>query len=217
MRHDQMISASVSAGVGNSGERSSMARPQAADYDERKQEIVDNAARLFAQKSFLGTSINDIAKSCGFSKSLLYHYFGSKEELLAAVMSSHIDRLQQIVAEALALRGSSDGKLHTLLRMFMAEYAIASDKQKVLVNELSNLPASDRATIITKQREIVENFQSLLVDLDQSLSGSDPRARVKTMLLFGMINWTGNWYDPDGPVKPGEVADMATDLMLGRR
>ncbi|TNE31028.1 MAG: TetR/AcrR family transcriptional regulator, partial [Alphaproteobacteria bacterium] len=71
-----------------------MARPQAADYEDRKQEIVNRAAELFASHSFLGTSINDIAAACGFSKSLLYHYFKSKEELLAAVMHSHIDRLE---------------------------------------------------------------------------------------------------------------------------
>ena len=203
--------------LGNQEQRDTMARPQAADYEERKQSIVDNAARLFAFQSFLGTSIIDIAEACEFSKSLLYHYFGSKEELLVAVMASHIDRLQEIVDEALALRGSSDAKLHTLLRMFMAEYAIAANKQKVLVNELSHLPEADRTAIVAKQRRIIDSFQALLIELDPGLSSSDPRARVKTMLLFGMINWTGNWYDPSGPIKPGEIADMAADLMFNRR
>lgn len=194
-----------------------MARPQAADYEERKQEIVDKAATLFASRSFLGTSINDIAQSCDFSKALLYHYFASKEELLSTVMASHIDRLEEIVSEACELRGSTDAKLHTLLRMFMAEYAKAADKQKVLVNELAHLPEADRLAIVAKQRGIIERFQSLLIDLDPVLAGNRPKARVKTMLLFGMINWTGNWYDPAGPIKPSEIADMVTDLMLNAR
>ncbi len=191
-----------------------MARPQAADYEERKQVIVDKAAELFAAQSFLGTSINDIAKACNFSKSLLYHYYISKEELLSAVMASHIDRLEEIVEGGLQLRGSTDAKLHNLLRMFMAEYAKAAAKQKVLVNELANLPEADRRTIVAKQRRIIDSFQSLIVDVHPELFGNEPKARATTMLLFGMINWTSNWYNPKGPIKPNEIADMAASLIL---
>lgn len=194
-----------------------MARPQAADYEERKQVIVDKAAELFASQSFLGTSINDIAKACSFSKSLLYHYCTSKEELLAAVMSSHIDRLEEIVSEALELHGSTDAKLHTLLRMFMAEYAEAAAKQKVLVNELANLPEADRNIIVGKQRRIIDSFQALLSDIHPDLRGREAKARATTMLLFGMINWTSNWYNPTGPIKPSELADMVAGLILNQR
>jgi len=194
-----------------------MARPQAADYEERKQVIVDNAAELFASQSFLGTSINDIARKCGFSKSLLYHYYGSKEDLLYAAMSSHIDRLEQMVADVLDLRGSTDGKLHTLLRMFMSEYSQAAAKQKILVSELANLAEADRIAIVAKQRRIVEKFQSLIVEIDASLEGNPHKARAKTMLVFGMINWTSNWYNPGGPIKPSEIADMVTDLILSEK
>lgn len=191
-----------------------MARPQAADYEDRKQLIVDNAARLFAAQSFLGTSINDIAKACNFSKSLLYHYYGSKEELLAAAMTSHIDRLEDVADEAMSERGPTGEKLRLLLRKFMAEYAEAASKQKVLLNELSHLPEAERRAIVRKQRRIVERVQSLLVETHSDLAADTIRARAMTMLLFGMINWTSNWYDPKGAVSPDELADMAADLVL---
>lgn len=192
-----------------------MARPQAADYEDRKELIVDRAARLFASKSFLGTSITDIARACNFSKSLLYHYYDSKETLLAAVMSSHIDRLEEIVEEIVAGPGTPCERLRLLLRRFMTEYANAASKQKVLLNELAHLPESESRMIVRKQRRIVENVQELLTQCKEGLGSDHGRARASTMLLFGMINWTSNWYNPSGSLRPHEIADMASDLLIG--
>lgn len=186
-----------------------MARPQAADYEHRKQEIVDKAADLFARHSFLGTSINDIAAACGFSKSLLYHYFKSKEELLAAVMHSHVDLLEGLLEKAEAKGSTPRETLRALLEMFMAEYAGAAAKQRVLLYELESLPGKERKIIVRKQRKIVDFTQSLIVALQPKLKKDAAKARATTMLLFGMINWTSNWYDPKGPVSPSQIADMA--------
>ena len=71
-----------------------MARPQAADYDDRRQGMLDRAAALYAQHGFLGASIADLAVACGVSKSLLYHYFGSKEDILFEIMSDHVEHLR---------------------------------------------------------------------------------------------------------------------------
>ncbi len=186
-----------------------MARPQAADYEDRKQEIVDKAADLFATHSFLGTSINDIAAACGFSKSLLYHYFKSKEELLAAVMHSHVDVLEGLLDKAEAKGNSPHEILRHLLEMFMAEYAGAAAKQRVLLYELENLPAKERKIIVRKQRKIVDFAQTQIVALRPQLKKKPAEARAMTMLVFGMINWTSNWYDPAGPISPEKIANMA--------
>lgn len=191
-----------------------MARPQAADYEDRKELIVDEAAKLFAAQSFLGTSISDIAKACDFSKSLLYHYYDSKEKLLFAVMTSHIDRLDDIVKQTLEVQAPAPEKMRLLLQRFMGEYAEAASKQRVLVNELGHLPDSEKGLIVRKQRRIVEHVQSILVESQPGLKPDPARARALTMLLFGMINWTSNWYNPKGPVSPDDIANMAADLIL---
>jgi len=63
-----------------------MARTQAADFEQRREKIVERAAQLFAERGFLGASIADLAKACKTSKSLIYHYYSSKEEILFDVM-----------------------------------------------------------------------------------------------------------------------------------
>jgi AcrR family transcriptional regulator len=185
-----------------------MARTQAADYEERRQGIVERAADLFAARGFLGASVSDIAKACRTSKSLLYHYYPSKEDVLYAVMLSHIDRLVEDVEAAMASGGDARRKLRNLLSLFMGHYVGAAARQKVLLNDLDNLPADRRKSIVAKQRQIVDAVQALLVEIDPALVQDKTRARAQTMLLFGMINWTGNWYDVSGPLKPDDIAAM---------
>jgi AcrR family transcriptional regulator len=191
-----------------------MARTQAADYEDRREAIVEKAAQLFAENGFLGASVLDLAKACQTSKSLLYHYYPSKEDVLYAVMASHIDRLVEDVEKAMAVKGGAKQRLKTLLRLFMNHYVGAASRQKVLLNDLPHLPEEKRNAIVAKQRRIIDTVQALLVELDPALASRKDKARAKTMLLFGMINWTGNWYDPAGPLDPDSIADMAFDLAV---
>jgi AcrR family transcriptional regulator len=192
-----------------------MARTQAVDYEERREAIVERAADLFAARGFLGASVSDIAKACKTSKSLLYHYYPSKEDVLHAVMTSHIDRLVEDVDTAMQMVTDARSRLRFLLRLFMKDYVGAAARQKVLLNDLENLPEDKRVGIVAKQRYIVDAVQALLTEIEPKLSRDKAEARARTMLLFGMINWTGNWYNVAGPIKPDTIADMALEMVSG--
>ena len=192
-----------------------MARTQAVDYEERREAIVERAADLFAAGGILGASVSDIAKACKTSKSLLYHYYPSKEDVLHAVMTSHIDRLVEDVDTAMQMVTDARSRLRFLLRLFMKDYVGAAARQKVLLNDLENLPEDKRVGIVAKQRYIVDAVQALLTEIEPKLSRDKAEARARTMLLFGMINWTGNWYNVAGPIKPDTIADMALEMVSG--
>ena len=194
-----------------------MARTQAADYEQRREAIVDRASELFATAGFRGTSVAELAAACETSKSLIYHYYPSKEDILYAVMASHVDQLEQDVQEVMAEPGKPDLLLRALIHRFMRHYIGAADRQKVLLNELDSLPADKRAAIVKKQRVIINTVGTLLAGVDKRLAGDPARARVQTMLLFGMINWTHTWFDARGPISADAVADMALDLVMPSR
>ena len=193
-----------------------MARTQAADYEQRRETIVARAADLFARQGFRGASVSDLALACETSKSLIYHYYPSKEDVLYAVMASHLDQLVDDVREAMAEGGEPAALLARLVHAFMRHYVGAASRQKVLLNELGSLPDDRRQAIVAKQRGLVDAVEGLLRRLDPALAHDPARARVKTMLLFGMINWTHTWMDPDGPVPPDAVADMVLALISAR-
>jgi AcrR family transcriptional regulator len=190
-----------------------MARTQAADYEQRRETIVDKAAALFAKQGFLGASMSSLAAACEMSKSLLYHYYASKEELLYAVMSSHIDQLTDDVEEVMALDQAPNDKFSMLIHAFMNHYVGAADRQKVLLNDLDNLPAAERDIIVAKQRAIIDNMRRLVGEVFGQ-ADSNAEGFVRTMLVFGMINWTHTWFDPQGPVSADALANMVVDLTL---
>jgi AcrR family transcriptional regulator len=192
-----------------------MARTQAADYDERKQAIVDAAAALFAAHGFNGASVADIAERCKTSKSLIYHYYESKEDILYDVMISHVRALEDAAADAMAGAASPEQKLRDLTQLFMALYVGAANRHKVLLNDLDALPKARRAEIVAVQRGLIEKVQALLVEIEPALKKKPGAAFAAAMLFFGAINWTHTWFDPDGAVNAETLADMAVNLTLG--
>ena len=187
-----------------------MARPQSPDYDKRRQVIDEAAGHLYARRGFQGASIADLAKACGTSKALIYHYFNSKEDILYEVMAAHLDDLVEAADDAMQV-GSPRERLRALTLAFMRLYVGAQDSHKVLLNELENLPAARRAEVVAKQRRTIAIVESLVRDIRPE---TNPITLPLTMLFFGMINWTHTWFRPGGRMKAEEIADLGVDLFL---
>lgn len=190
-----------------------MARTQAPDYEARRAEIVDQAAKLFAARGFPGASVAELAKACGMSKSLIYHYYPSSRDILFAVMSSHIEALLAAITAIAADPAPPRDQFRSLVHAMLGLYAGAADRQTVLLNDLDQLSPQDRATIVAQQRAIVDGAETILVRVRPDLADR-PSRRATTMLFFGMINWLHTWYDPAGRLTPDAIADLAANLAL---
>ena len=187
-----------------------MARPQSPDYDKRRDAIIAAAAGLYARRGFQGASVADLAKACGTSKALIYHYFPSKDDILYDVMAAHLDALVDAADEAMRA-GDARERLRALTTSFMRLYAGARDSHKVLLNELDNLPPERRAEVVGKQRRIIAVVETLVRELRPD---AERDALPLSMLFFGMINWTHTWFRAGGPVNAEQLADLAVDMAL---
>jgi AcrR family transcriptional regulator len=192
-----------------------VARTQAADYDERRLAIVETAARLFARDGYLGASVADVADACKLSKSALYHYYTSKEDILYDVMHSHIVALDVAAHATMADPGEARDKLRALMRAFMTHYVGAADRHKVLLNDLERLPKPRRQAIVSMQRGLIDIVADLLCEIEPRLRLREAERRPAAMLVFGMINWTHTWFDAKGAMSAEALADMAVDMTLG--
>lgn len=192
-----------------------MARTKAADYDDKRNLIMDQAAALFARDGFAGASLSNLADACQVSKSLIYHYYPSKEAILYDVMSGHMEELLGVVEQARAkgLQGADGFSVFT--RDLLSHYTGAADKQKVLLYELNSLPEPQREEIVAKQRELIDFVEGLLKQASPRAAKDKAQLRAKVMLFFGMLNWTHTWFRPKGPVSRDDVADMAAEIILG--
>jgi len=191
-----------------------MARTQASDYGERREGIVDRAAELFAEQGFLGTSIADLAHACKTSKSLIYHYYESKEHILFDVMHSHVKALLDVAEEIAARPIGASEKLRAMTREFMRLYLGAAPRQRVLLNELAHLPESQRRIVVGIQRRLIDLIEKILIEIRPDLGRRSALKRPAVMLYFGMINWMHTWLDPAGRAKPAKIADLAVNTFL---
>jgi AcrR family transcriptional regulator len=191
-----------------------MARTQAADYAIRREAIVEKAARLYAERGFPGASISDLARVCRISKSLIYHYYPSKEDILFDVMHSHVRALLDAAEETMARGLEPAEALRTMTAEFMRHYVGAAARQKVLLNELDHLPKERRAIIVGIQHRLIGIVRDVLAALRPELRGRSGLGLPVAMLYFGMINWTHTWMDPAGAVKPARIAELAANVFL---
>jgi AcrR family transcriptional regulator len=181
----------------------------------RRDAITKAAAELFAKKGFLGASVADISAACNISKSLIYHYYPSKEDILFEVMWGHVSLLVEIAQGFATLNRQPDVLLRMIAISLMQAYNGAQAAQKILLNELDNLPPEKRALVVQAQRDVIDVVDKLVVKLRPSLRGKPKQRKPIVMMYFGMLNWTHVWFDREGPVSEKKLADIAVDMFLG--
>ena len=192
-----------------------MARTKSDNYDSRRDTITRNAAKLFAEKGFGGASISDISKACNMSKSLIYHYYSAKEDILYAVMTDHIDELTSAISDKNLMDADPKQEFHNLTLALLRCYAGAEDAQKVLLYELNKLTTEQRKDIVAKQRAIIERFENVYMRVDKAVEKNSALLRSKIMLFFGSVNWIHTWYSPKGAISRDKLAVMAVENTIG--
>ncbi|UXH79926.1 TetR/AcrR family transcriptional regulator [Roseateles amylovorans] len=191
-----------------------MARGRAPGFDATREEILAQAARLFANQGFPATSMNQVAEACEVSKPTLYHYVRDKHELLAQICQSHLQHLAHLVDEVSGLGLPPEDHLRALIHRFVQAYGESQNEHRVLTEDMKFLDEDHRARMIEVERQVVARFADAVATIRPELRGAHLHKPL-TMLLFGMINWTFTWLRPDGALTYEAVAPMVADLFFG--
>lgn len=191
-----------------------MARPLSPDYGKRKQLILEKSAQMFAEHGYHKASIDQLADACGMSKSLVYHYFKSKHELLFHCMKEHVTELHDEAQRCAALDIKPQERVTVLLKNFMKFYEHAGPRHRILVNDLTHLKGEQRREIVDIQNKIVQVLNEMLSDITKHTDISAGNGTVLSLLLLSMINWTYTWYDPKGPIAPDALAQLVSDIFM---
>ncbi|HEV8688776.1 MAG TPA: TetR/AcrR family transcriptional regulator [Ideonella sp.] len=172
-----------------------MARPRSAGYDDQREQILAQAAALFAQQGYTATSMNQVAAACSLSKAALYHYVRDKHALLALVAEAHVKRLEAVVDEVRAERLDPEARLRALIVRFVREYSNAQNEHRVLTEDVKFLEDAERETVVGIERRVVNAFAEAVAEVRPALKPAELHKPL-TMLLFGMINWMFTWLKP---------------------
>ncbi|OLB49645.1 MAG: hypothetical protein AUI08_07635 [Gemmatimonadetes bacterium 13_2_20CM_2_65_7] len=176
-------------------------------YDERLDHLLARAARVFADKGYHPTTMRDLSAASGMSLAGMYYYVRGKEDLLALIQERCFTQVLDGARRAIAKANDPHERLQAFIRHHVAFFAQHMAEMKVLSHE-----ASPRGVLAIKRR-YVDLLESILKDAAPEQTRADRSAA--TYILFGMMNWIYNWYDPAGEIDPGRLADLMTSIFLG--
>lgn len=191
-----------------------MARVRADDYETKRQTIVEKAAALIARKGFEAATMMDIAKACGASKSHLYHYFASKEELLYAIAHEHITAQVELLKGIAEQPLSAEKRFEQFVDIFMQGAARSRNEHLILMNDIKFLPKAQHDEIRRLETVLTGGMESLLHEINPELMAEERFQTPYALLLFGMMIWTFTWYRRDGSIKPHELAQRISTLFV---
>ena len=191
-----------------------MARTRSAHYEDIQSGILKKAARLFATHGYERTSIGDLVRACDLSRGAIYHYFDSKEAILFAMMDTLVRGLLETLQEAASIEAAPVERLENIIMAFVESNARSPDEQIILLTDIGALSRAEQKQIHARETQIVDLVGDAIVAADARGLVTPKTRKVYTMMLFGMINYTYTWYDAKGPVKPRDLARMATDLFF---
>ena len=180
----------------------------------QKEKIINCAALLFAKYGYNATSIKSIAESCKVSKSLIYHYYFSKEDMLYDIAQSHINKLISIIDDCSRLKFETNQlKLKKIISQFMIEYKTSKNRHKILIQDIEFLKPSRQKKIKSLQMKVVRSVAEILKKINPQIDEVKDLIPV-TMGLFGMINWTFTWINPSGKMTYKDVSDLFTNIFI---
>ena len=175
--------------------------------------VLRRAIALFNQQGYDATSIGDLAKDLGLTKSAIYHHVDSKEARLAAALDEALDELNDAIQVAVdePAGTSAAERLRTAVEESVRVLVEHQPAVTLLLRVRGNSPVELAA--LERRRVIDEKLAGLV---EAAVADGDLRddisPEVITRLLFGTVNSLVEWYRPGGPVDAGVLAKAVADL-----
>lgn len=173
--------------------RARATKKKPAPVDDRRQVVINEAARLFGTKGYEGTSMRDIAAAVNILPGSLYHHFPSKEDLFVAVYAFAVSQSLDAVRAAIANRTDSWARLEAACIAHTQGLLDTNNYAAVLISHLSVTNLPNQVVALRDSYESV--FKELIAELPLP-SGID--RRIFRLGLLGSMSWTITWYRPGG-------------------
>jgi AcrR family transcriptional regulator len=185
-------------------------------YDRRQERVVAIAAELFAERGFAATSMTDLSEATGLAAGGLYHYIGSKKQLLFRICD---ELMEPLLIEAHAIVEADRPavtQLRELLRAWLDHIARHRHHMTVFQQERHLIERDPQWRTVRRQRKDFELIlDGVLERCERDGTLSFPDRALALRALLGMVNHTSTWLRPRGRLTPEQIADGYGDLLLG--
>ena len=180
----------------------------------RAPEIIDAAARVFAERGFHGATTQDIADVLGIRQASLYYYFSSKEGALELVCLKGVEGFFEAAKAIARGTGSARERLGRLIESHLSPLADRGDYVRVFLNERQHLPTESRRRVGKWSRGLEKIFEDVLREgVRRGEFRHDLDTRLASLAMLGMLNAATTWFRrEEEPI--GRIAEEFTRLVL---
>lgn len=177
-------------------------------------EIISAAARLFAERGIRAVTIDDIASSLGYTKSVVYYYFKNKNQVLWEIFN-RIHETWMADMQAIVERDiPPDEKLAALIRQHALNVMDRTEWTAIFFRDQSELTEAQQATVSERKRTFDRNFRDTYTAGVEAGLFKDIPAVIVAIGIVGMCNQTHVWFKKDKGLSAAEIADHFTEIIL---
>lgn len=175
----------------------------------RRREILDEAARLFANQGVTATSVREIADRVGMLSGSLYHYFPSKDSMVEEIIVSYLDELLERYEAALDDERTPTQSLGELLRASLTTIEHHPHATVVYQNDAAYLLTLPRGEEIERRAERVP--ETWLGVIESGVAAGEFRSGIPPRVFYNMLRdalWRSvRWFDPTNEHTKEQLAD----------
>ena len=162
--------------------------------------ILDAAARIFRQKGYAATTLNEIAVAAAMKAGSFYYHFTSKEEILEEVLNIGMQRVHDAVVgsqQALPPNVAHEGRLRAAVEAHLATLLRHGDYTSANIRIFGQVPTAVQRRHLRRREAYGKYWRRLLVDAQRAGAlRSEIDLSLLRMLLLGALNWSVEWYKP---------------------
>jgi AcrR family transcriptional regulator len=180
-----------------------------------EKQILDQATRLFADKGFASTTLQDVADATGLTRPALYHYVANKDELLSKLFSETTETPAAVLHD---INNRTDlgptEKLRKMAASIALNQAQSSDRFKLIIRSETDLPDELSRTHQQSRRHVLKEFLDVI---ESGIRAGEMRPvdpRTAALGIIGMLNWVAWWQPTGDPDSDREVATQLADMAV---
>lgn len=189
------------------------AEQKEAERAAKRDAVLSAAARMFNERGFANTSLDDVAARLGISKRTIYHYYPTKDQVLLACLKKGMGQLRDAADDARGRDGDGLDRLEHYLRRY-AVISMEDFGRCVIRTGVEELKPESLAEYRVLKRDMDAAVQAMLHEAVEDGSIACENEKLTVFALAGALNWPARWHDPEGALSREEIADQLVEFLM---
>ena len=178
----------------------------------KRHAVLQAAVRMFNERGFHATSLDEVAASLGVTKPVIYHYLGNKDQVLFECVRLGLTQIREAAVAARGQEGTGLDRLKAFLRRY-AEINMEDFGRCVIRTGDETLSPESRREFRALKGEIDREMREVIAEGVADGSIHAPDVRLTAFTLAGALNWPARWFNPEGRDDRREVAAAMVEIL----